>query len=337
MTTPLNADRLEPKRWALRRSGAIAVIAGAVLLAATAVSLRAEDANPVIARVDGTDIRKSDLALAEEDLGQQVQQLPAAAKNEYLINYVANLILAAKAAEARKLGDNEDFKQRLAFARNRLLMEMLLLETGKAAMTDAAMRKVYDEAVKDVKPEQEVHARHILFAAPDAANEKDPAKKKAAEDKSKEAEAKAKAALARIQKGEDFAKVASELTQDPSGKANGGDLGYFTKDQMVPQFAEAAFKLDKGKVSEPVKSQFGWHVIKVEDKRTKPVPKFEEVKGNLAQFVVRKAQSDLITDLRKDAKIERLDKPAEAAKAKDATKAGDAANKSDASSAPPKK
>ncbi len=106
---------------------------------------------------------------------------------------------------------------------------------------------------------------------------------------------------------------------------------------MVPQFAEAAFKLDKGKVSEPVKSQFGWHVIKVEDKRTKPVPKFEEVKGNLAQFVVRKAQSDLITDLRKDAKIERLDKPAEAAKAKDATKAGDAANKSDASSAPPKK
>ncbi len=321
MTTPIHADHPEPKRWALRRAGTLAVIAGTMLLAVSAVSLRAEDANPVIARVDGVAIHKSDLALAEEDLGQNVQQLPQAQKQEYLINYVANLILAAKAAEARKLGDSEEFKQRLAFNRNRLLMEMLLLDAGKAAMTDEAMKKVYDEAVKGVKPEEEVHARHILFAAPNPASEKDPAKKKEAEAKSKEAEAKAKAALARIQKGEDFGKVASELTQDPSGKANGGDLGYFTKEQMVPQFAEVAFKLDKGKVSEPVKSQFGWHIIKVEDKRTKPVPTFDAVKANLAQFVVRKAQSDLVTSLRKDAKIERLDKPAEAPKAKDDGKA----------------
>jgi peptidyl-prolyl cis-trans isomerase C len=324
MTTPIHADHPEPKRRALRRAGTLAVIAGTMLLAVSAVSLRAEDANPVIARVDGVAIHKSDLALAEEDLGQQVQQLPEAQKQEYLINYVANLILAAKAAEARKLGDSAEFKQRLAFNRNRLLMEMLLLDAGKAAMTDEAMKKVYDEAVKGVKPEEEVHARHILFAV------KDPKDEKA----SKEAEAKAKAALARIQKGEDFAKVASELTQDPSGKANGGDLGYFTKEQMVPQFAEVAFKLDKGKVSDPVKSQFGWHIIKIEDKRTKPVPTFDAVKGNLAQFVVRKAQSDLVTALRKDAKIERLDKPAEAPKAKDASKDD---GKAAAPSAPAKK
>jgi peptidyl-prolyl cis-trans isomerase C len=205
-------------------------------------------------------------------------------------------------------------------------MEMLLLDAGKSAITDESMRKVYQDAVKNVKPEEEVHARHILIAV------KDPKDEKA----SKEAEAKAKAALARIQKGEDFGKVAAEVTEDPSGKTNGGDLGYYTKEQMVPQFAEVAFKLDKGKLSDPVKSQFGWHIIKVEDKRTKPVPSFDDVKANLAQVVVRKAQSDLVTNLRKDAKIERLDKPAADPKAKDGGENGNA-KKTDAPSTPAKK
>ncbi len=114
----------------------------------------------------------------------------------------------------------------------------------------------------------------------------------------------------RLKKGEDFAKVAGELTEDPSGKANGGDLGYFSKEQMVPEFSDTAFKLEKGQISEPVKTQFGWHVIKVEDKRVKPPPKFEEVKPQIEQYVVRKAQAEMVTKLRADAKIERLDKPA---------------------------
>ena len=88
------------------------------------------------------------------------------------------------------------------------------------------------------------------------------------------------------------------MTEDPSGKANGGDLGYFTKEQMVPEFADVAFKLDKGQISEPVKTQFGWHVIKVEDKRIKPAPKFDEVKPQIEQFVTRKAQAELVTKLR---------------------------------------
>ena len=121
--------------------------------------------------------------------------------------------------------------------------------------------------------EQEVHARHILIRAA-AGDEK----------ASKAAEDKIKAVIVRLKKGEDFAKVAKEVTEDPSGKANGGDLGYFTKEQMVPEFADVAFKLEKGQISEPVKTQFGWHVIKVEDKRTKPAPKFEEVKPQIEQF-----------------------------------------------------
>ena len=128
----------------------------------------------------------------------------------------------------------------------------------------------------------------------------------------KEAEDKVKAVITRLKKGEDFAKVAGEVTEDPSGKTNGGDLGYFTKDQMVPEFSEAAFKLESGQISDPIKTQFGWHVIKVEDKRTKQAPKFEDVKPQIENFVVRKAQADLVTKLRADAKIERMDKPAKA-------------------------
>jgi peptidyl-prolyl cis-trans isomerase C len=153
--------------------------------------------------------------------------------------------------------------------------------------------------------EQEVHARHILIRAA------------AGDDKaSKEAEDKIKAVIVRLKQGEDFSKVASEITEDPSGKANGGDLNYFSKEQMVPEFSDTAFKLDKGQISEPVKTQFGWHVIKVEDKRVKPVPKFEEVKPQIEQYVTRKAQADLVTSLRASAKIEKMYKteaPAEPA------------------------
>ena len=115
-------------------------------------------------------------------------------------------------------------------------------------------------------------------------------------------------------RSEDFVKLANELTEDPSGKANGGDLDYFGKEQMVPEFSEVAFKLDKGQISEPIKTQFGWHVLKVEDKRTKPVPQFDQVKPQIESYVVRKAQADLVTKLREGAKIERLDKPAAPAK-----------------------
>jgi peptidyl-prolyl cis-trans isomerase C len=176
---------------------------------------------------------------------------------------------------------------------------------GKEALTDAEMHKVYDDAVKQMGEEKEVHARHILFRAT-AGDEK----------ASKAAEDKVKAVIARLNKGEDFAKLAGELTEDPSGKANGGDLGYFSKEQMVPEFSDTAFGLENGKISGPVKTQFGWHVIKVEDKRMKPQPKFEEVKPQIEQYVVRKAQAEMVQKLRAEAKIEKFYKveaPAEPA------------------------
>jgi len=269
------------------RASAFGVIAAAIFAVLPAVSAWAQS-DPVIAKVNGVEVHESDLAMAEEDVGQnpQLQTLSGDARRDYLVNYLSDVILAAKAAEAKKVGDQKEFKSRLAFIRNKLLMETLLQQEGKAALTPDAMKKVYDEAVKSMGNEQEVRARHILVPSED----------------------EAKAILAEVKKGTDFAELAKQKSKDPGAAAEGGDLGYFGKEQMVPEFAEAAFKMDKGQVSDPVKTQFGWHIIKVEDKRTKPVPEFDKVKEQVETYVVRKAQADYIHKLQESAKIERLDK-----------------------------
>jgi peptidyl-prolyl cis-trans isomerase C len=298
--TSISKDSFMTTTLLTRRAGILAgfLAATLALLIVSGAPLYAQDKDPVVAKVNGTEIRQSDLAIAEEEAGQ-IPAMSAEAKQDYLVQFWADMILVSKAAEAKKFGDSPEFKRRLEFSRNKLLMEGLLQSVAKDALTDAEMHKVYDDALKQMGEEKEVHARHILFRVP-AGDEK----------ASKEAEDKAKAVIVRLKKGEDFSKVAGELTEDPSGKANGGDLGYFSKEQMVPEFSDAAFGLAKGAISAPVKTQFGWHVIKAEDVRVKPQPKFEEVKPQIEQYVARKAQAELVTKLRADAKIERMDKPA---------------------------
>ena len=288
MTSSIFA-RPEPTSTYFWRGIALALIAALALFAAPAS--RAQQ-DPVVARVDGTEIHESDLAIAEEDLAGNMQQMPPEAKREYLITFAADMMLVAKAAEAKNIGDNPEFKRRLAYARTKLLMEQLLQTEAKAAITPEAMKKVYDEAIGQVKKEPEVRARHILV----------------------ETEDEAKAVLAELKKGTDFAELAKSKSKDP-GSADGGDLGYFTKEQMVPEFAEVAFKLDKGAISDPVKSQFGWHIIKVEDKRDRQPPEFDKVKDQIEQYLVRRSQSEMITKLRAAAKIERVAPPAAAAPA----------------------
>ncbi len=252
---------------------------------ATSVA-HAED-DPVVARVNGVDIRQSDLAFAEEEIGSNMPTIPPEQKRDYLINYLVDVIVLSQAAEKQNIADRPDVKRRLAFDRNRLLMESLLQDAGKSALSDDAEHKVYEEAIKQVKNEEEVHARHILVPT----------------------EEEAKAILAQLKGGADFATLAKEKSKDP-GAAEGGDLGYFTKEQMVPEFADVAFKLDKGQLSDPVKTQFGWHIIKVEDKRTKPTPTFDQVKPQIENYVAHRAQAEMVENLRKSANVERLDKPA---------------------------
>jgi peptidyl-prolyl cis-trans isomerase C len=248
----------------------------------------ASASDPVIARVNGVDIKQSDLALAEEDVGADMQAASPEAKREHLISYLADIIMVTQAADKKNVADNPDFKRRLAFLRNKLLMGFELQQEAKTALTDEALRQTYDEAVKSMSGQEEVRARHILV----------------------ESEDEAKAILEQLKGGADFATVAKEKSKDP-GAAEGGDLGYFTKDQMVPEFADVAFKMYPGQLSNPVKTQFGWHVIKVEDKRTRQPPEFEKVKDQIEAYLARKAQSDFITKLRQSAKVERLDKAAE--------------------------
>ena len=267
----------------------------ATSMPATAAVSKSE--GPVVAKVNGIEIREGDIKLAEEDIGQQMTQVPPDSKRDYLVTYVGDMILLTQAAEAKKLADSDEFKQQLEFTRKKLLMAKLLDAEAKAAATESAMRKIYDDATKQMKPEEEVHARHILV----------------------ETEEEAKAIEEELRKGADFTATAKSKSKDPGAAAEGGDLGFFTKDQMVPEFAEAAFKLEKGQLSDPVKSSFGWHVILVEEKRIRPLPNFEHVKPQIENFVARKAQSEYLAKLREGAKIERLDKPAEPPAAAPAT------------------
>jgi peptidyl-prolyl cis-trans isomerase C len=306
--TSSSSDTKSGLRFGLA-SAAVAGCFAMVLFASHTV--RAEDANPVLAKVNGAEIRQSDMALAEEELGPSLAQMDPATKKENVLSFLIDMKIVAKAAEDKKVENDEDFKKRLAFARNRLLMDSLLATEGKAATTDDAMKKVYEDASKQITGEQEVHARHILV----------------------ETEDEAKAVEEELKKGADFAELAKKKSKDP-GASDGGDLGFFTKDQMVPEFSAVAFALEPGKISDPVKSQFGWHVIKVEEKRNRKAPDFDQVKGQIETYVTRKAQADYVAKLREGAKIERMDQ-ADATAAKPADAKPDAVKPADAKVAPP--
>src|SRR5271167_1132175 len=281
--------RMFPPRAARSRASAFVLALGALgFLAALAATARADP--KVLAKIDGIPITEDDFNDALVDIGPGLpEKMEGAERQKYVLDYLIDLKLVAKQALADKLDGGADFARRLAYYHDKLAMESLLGNVAKSATTEEAERKAYDEAAKAQPPEPEVHARHILLPT----------------------EEEAKAALARIKAGEDFAKIATELSKDPAG--DGGDLGWFTKDRMVPEFADAAFKLEPGQVSDPVKSQFGWHIIKVEGKRMKTFPPFEQVKDQAARYVAQKAQTAVIASLREKAKIERLDEAAKPA------------------------
>ena len=283
------------KSTAPRRVASALAFAAALGLAAPAMA-------KVVAKVDGMEITDEDMRLALEDIGPSLpQQLQGKQRESYLVDFLIDSKLMARKAAAEKVADTPEFAKRLAFLREKALMETELNRIAKAAATEEAIKKTYEEAKTNQKPEEEVRARHILL----------------------EKEEDAKAALKRVKAGEDFGKVAKELSKDPGSED--GDLGWFTKERMVPEFSDAAFKMKPGEISEPVKSQFGWHVIKVEEKRTRPFPAFDQVKDQVLRYVVQKAQSEVVLKLREGAKIERFDEtpaaPAPAAPKADAPKA----------------
>jgi peptidyl-prolyl cis-trans isomerase C len=240
----------------------------------------------VLATVNGKQITEDDVKIAADDLrGSIPPQLEGKARDSYLLDFLIDGELVAQKALAEKADQTPEFAKKLAYYREKLLMETVLEQVAKTAATDAAIKATYDEAAKAQKPETEIHAQHILVATED----------------------EAKTVWKRLKGGEEFATLAKELSKDTGSE--GGDLGWFTKDRMVPEFADAAFKLEVGQVSDPVKSPFGWHIIEILDKRQKTFPPFDQVKDQVTRYVVQKAQAALVADLRKTAKIERTEPP----------------------------
>jgi peptidyl-prolyl cis-trans isomerase C len=240
-----------------------------------------------VATVNGEAITEAEVKLALEDLATQLGNIPEDKQRDVALDFLIEVKLAAQAAKKDKLDQSAEFTAKLNYARDRIMMERLLSREGEKAAGDAALKKFYDDQVAQLKPIEEVRARHILV----------------------EQEDDAKKIHARVKGGEDFAKVAAEVSKDPGSGQQGGDLGYFSKERMVPEFAEAAFAMKAGDISAPVKSQFGWHIIKLEDRRNRPVPAFADVKDRLAQALVQKAQNELVEKLKKDAKIDRPTPP----------------------------
>jgi peptidylprolyl isomerase/peptidyl-prolyl cis-trans isomerase C len=289
---------------------AMAVSLVAMLLATSAPAFaQAPSLDPVIAVVNGTQIRESDVRLADEEIGRNLITQDKVQRREEVIGMMIDTLLASNAAIKQKIGDEADLQRRMAYARNQGLMNQLLEATSREAATDEAVRKAYDNVViKTAEPE--LHLKHIIFRISEADGEA----------ATKPAEERAKAALARLTVGEDFAKVATELSDDPLAKSNGGDFGWRVRAEMAKEYAESAFNLKDGEVSPLIKTSFGYHIVKREEQRTRKPLEFEKVREKVKAMVMRNAQMELITRLRGEAKVERKDNTATAEKPADSHK-----------------
>ena len=269
------------------------VVALALPLLALALAPVSMAQDKVVAKVNGKNLTESDLKYAEAEIGADIGNLPEATRRRVLVEYLIENQLFADAAETQKLGSGTAFDERLQYWRRRALRETYFDASVKSAVSEADARKLYDEQVAQIakaKPEEEVKASHILVKEED----------------------KAKEIVAKLKGGDDkaFAEAAKANSLDPGSKDDGGSLGYFGRGQMVPQFEEAAFKLQKGEVSAPIQTQFGWHIIKVEDRREKATPKIPEfaaVKDRIMASMMHKKAQETLDGLRSKAQLEYVD------------------------------
>jgi peptidyl-prolyl cis-trans isomerase C len=240
-------------------------------------------ADPVVARVNGAPVYRSDLEALRRTLPAQVQQEKPEELYPKLLQQVIALQLVTQSARKEKLNDNPVVKRMVALAEEQILQDAYFDSVMRTEITEAKLKQRYDESIKAEPPHEEVHARHIVVATED----------------------EAKQIIEQLKKGADFATLAAAKTTDPSGKSSGGDLGYFSQADMVPEFSKMAFSLKPGEISPvPVHTQFGWHVIQVEDKRQSKPPTYEEVAPKLAREMAQELYAEKVKELAKEAKIE---------------------------------
>lgn len=261
---------------------ALGVFVGVQFPAAAQIRPLDNTGDPVVAIVDGNAILRSDLVIVQRTLPPQFQQLPLEVLYPALIERMIDAKLIFEAGRKEKLDADDDVKRRVRQFEERVVQEIYLNRLIDKQVTEETIRKRYDAFVKANPAKEEISARHILV----------------------QTEAQAKDVITELGKGADFAELAKARSLDPAGKQQGGDLGFFSKEEMVPEFSEAAFKMKDGETSKtPVKTQFGFHVIRVEARRTAAQP-LEEVREKLVGDMSQEIMNDVTGRLRKSAKIE---------------------------------
>jgi peptidyl-prolyl cis-trans isomerase C len=239
--------------------------------------------DPVVAIVNGKTLHRSDVIASAQSLPPQYRSqidayFPA------LVDRLIDMTLMSEEGRKENLQADPEVKKMVTDYEDQAMREVLLRRQLKDKLSDAALKQKYDEMVKGIKPQEELRASHILVPT----------------------EAEAKDIIAQLEKGADFAKLAKEKSKDP-GASNGGDLGYFSDGEMVPEFWAAADKLNKGEYTKtPVKTQFGYHVIMLTDKRSKPTPNFDQAKDQLKDEITQQVITAYLGNLHKAAKIQKF-------------------------------
>ena len=256
----------------------------AAALSSFALPVLAAGEDPVVAVVNGKEIHRSALLEAQASI-PQARGLPLDKIYDQLLEQVIASELVLTEAKKAKLENDPKVKEAFVEAQNSILRRAFLAKRVDADVTDPQVKAKYDELLKTAQPEEQVHARHILVDSEDAA----------------------KAVLADLKSGVSFEDEAKAKSKDPQGKTNGGDLGYITKGETVPEFSDAAFKLKPGEITTaPVKSQFGWHIIKVEDRRMAPPPTYDEAKNQIRQQMEQEDVVKVVESLKKGATVKRF-------------------------------
>jgi peptidyl-prolyl cis-trans isomerase C len=264
---------------------AFALLGAAMLpLAASAQDTPAPAPGPetVVATVGGEAITEADLAFAAEDLGQQLQQIPQDQIRAVLLAQMIDLKLMAQAGHAKGLENDSLFKLRLDYLTDRALRRAYNKQAIADTITPADIQAEYDKQIAAIPTEDEVHARHILVTTEDDA----------------------KAIKAQLDAGADFIALAKEKSIEPKAAQSGGDLGYFKAAAMVKPFSDAAFAMKVGEISDPIQTQFGWHIIKVEDRRPAAKPTLQDLTPQIGQQLYVAKYRALFNDLRKAATID---------------------------------
>ena len=262
------------------------VILALVFLSSLGAAAQTQMPEGTVATVDGIAITYNDVSLVEDELMAVYGQLPEDQRFQTLVGYMINRILASEAAKKAGLEDDADVAKLRAFMERKALQDVYIAKMLMERVQEEDVTAYYDKEIKNGPVEEELRARHILLDNREAAD----------------------AVVADLDKGADFAALAKERSKGPSGPS-GGDLGYFSKQSMVPAFSDAAFKLAAGETSPPVQTQFGWHVIRVEDRRNRPVPPLDQVRDQIFQLLISEAQRDIYDEMRAKAAVDLVNMP----------------------------